>query len=241
MKEIDKNQKKCYSIEHNDVSERMIMKKDINKKRVKRSPEEIALIKMMDNMADGKHDIMWAIILRKAIQHGVDVNVVAKDGTTPLMLAIKMHNFFVVDELLQAGAKVDVQDKKGHTPLWHAVNEKAHSQQEVINSLLRAQAPIDVESVALAFETNSEVAIELLKEVTHQVHKTDYRQIQELAKKMTVMENLKDKAINSIFNLADQGVLSEENAIEILMDEKAIRLSQKTPRTLGLDNSKQRE
>jgi ankyrin repeat protein len=85
-----------YTDDYNIILEKNLMTKRIAKKSHRQSPEEIKLIKMMDAMASGQHDTMWAITIRRAIQNGANINVVDKNGESPLVLAIKMHNYFIV-------------------------------------------------------------------------------------------------------------------------------------------------
>lgn len=218
------------------------MTQKTNKKRLNKSPEEIALINMMDNMADGKYDSMWAIKIRKAIRTGSNINIVDKNGETPLILAIKMHNYFIVDELLQAGAKTDVVDKKGHSVMWHAINEKNYAQDNIINSLLRFNALIDVASITQASEKDEKMAIKLINASTH-LYFNDYDRlkIQEITEKIMTGNDLKDEdEINNIFELSEQGILNEDKAVSMLIEGKPIHIAKKESRKLGHDDSKQR-
>jgi hypothetical protein len=60
--------------------------------------------------------------------------------------------------------------------------------------------------------------------------------------KMSFMKIVNNKnSVDAIFDLAEQGVLSEDKAFSILMDEKPIHLAKKMPRKLGKDNSRQHD
>ncbi len=72
----------------------------------------------------------------------IDVNVRVKDGSTPLILAVKAGKGTDVRTLLRH-SEVDVhaRDVKGHTALWHAKNIKnTRHREEIIDSLKYAAA-----------------------------------------------------------------------------------------------------
>ncbi|RDW57739.1 hypothetical protein BP5796_12540 [Coleophoma crateriformis] len=63
-------------------------------------------------------------IIGELIQAGASVNVVDKDGRTPLHNATQASShkaWYIIEQLIRAGADVNVVDKDGRTPLYNAV------------------------------------------------------------------------------------------------------------------------
>lgn len=213
----------------------------MRKKRVHRA-EETDLIEMMNQMADGKHDVMWAIKIRAALRAGVDMNLTDKNGETPLMLAVKMHNYFIVDELIQAGVRTDIRDNQHRLVMWHAVKTARPAQDEIIKGLLRVKAPVDADCVAAALEKDGEMAFILLQEAVR--CRDDMARLRELAEHLSMnmsAENIdKNKAIiNTIFELTDNAVLSEDKAVEILTGNAGARRIGRSEKPLPPDPSRQ--
>ena len=74
------------------------------------------LTPLMCAVAEGANDAVTTLL-----QHGADVNLQAKVGTTALMFA-SMHGYDdFVSLLLDHSAQIDIQDNKGWTALHHAV------------------------------------------------------------------------------------------------------------------------
>ncbi len=74
------------------------------------------------------------------ITAGADVNAVAGNGNTALILAVTAGHTEGVDALIAAGAGVDATDRYGSTPLmWAAVSGRT----EIIEALKKAGAEVD--------------------------------------------------------------------------------------------------
>jgi len=82
--------------------------------------------------------------LKILIDHGANVNVIDKDGASPLHHASYMGNQKIVDLLLKSNAKVDLEDDDGATPLHNACIKKGRNQVEVVKTLLANGAKIDI-------------------------------------------------------------------------------------------------
>jgi hypothetical protein len=55
-------------------------------------------------------------VARILVEHGADVNAQNRYGITPLLIALDINNFEVVEMLLRAGAKLDLKDGEGTSP-----------------------------------------------------------------------------------------------------------------------------
>ncbi len=74
------------------------------------------------------------------LANGANINLVKKDGTTPLMLAAaKSDNLQLVQTLLKMGANVNDQSETGLTALSYAVNQ---GNEDVVDALLSEGADI---------------------------------------------------------------------------------------------------
>lgn len=82
--------------------------------------------------------------LKMIIENGANVNIIDKDGATPLHHASYMGNQKIVDLLLKNNAKVDPKDDEGSTPLHNACSKKGKNQVEVVKTLLASGANIDI-------------------------------------------------------------------------------------------------
>ena len=60
-------------------------------------------------------------IVELLIKHGANVNVVLKNGETPLHLASELGYFKIAKLLLESGANIEIKDDFGRTPLYMAV------------------------------------------------------------------------------------------------------------------------
>ena len=78
--------------------------------------------------------------IRKLIDAGADVNVINKDGSTPLLIALLNRQTEIVKLLLKAGADVNKASHYGLTPLHSA---SASGQIEVVKLLLAAKADVN--------------------------------------------------------------------------------------------------
>ena len=70
------------------------------------------------------------------IDKGADVNVVDRDGSTPLMEAIPNGHTEIVALLLKHGAKRDVKNRHGDTPLGYAEHRKHKDIQRLLKDEL---------------------------------------------------------------------------------------------------------
>jgi uncharacterized protein len=82
-----------------------------------------------------------AAIAEMLIDQGADVNVVSRDGNSPLMIAAAYGHVGVVRVLLAQGAEVNRRNARGNTALMHAA-EFGH--REVVELLLQAGADVRV-------------------------------------------------------------------------------------------------
>lgn len=79
--------------------------------------------------------------LQKLLNNKQDVNIQAKDGTTPLMAACKSGKLEAIKLLLKAGAKPDLRDEMGRSALMFAFKSGS---KEAISLLLGAGAKLSV-------------------------------------------------------------------------------------------------
>src|SRR5690606_12234129 len=84
---------------------------------------------------NGQADIVDTLISRD-----IDVNMVERDGTTPLQWAVYGENVDIVKKLIEAGADVTQTNREGMTPLALAATT---GNVEIVRLLLDAGAPVD--------------------------------------------------------------------------------------------------
>lgn len=78
------------------------------------------------NTPDGWRSLHYAIscgsddVARLLIEKGADVNAIADDGTTPLILAVKNDDVFIAKLLLEKGADVNWRDMKKKSAMSYA-------------------------------------------------------------------------------------------------------------------------
>jgi ankyrin repeat protein len=103
------------------------------------------------------------------LEHGADVNVATKEGSTPLMGAASLPHAKVVRLFISAGANVNAQDDSGKTALiYSAANETA----EVAKILVAHGADVTVKSkdnedaLAVAKYLNKREIVEYLSNIT---------------------------------------------------------------------------
>ncbi|KAJ3542660.1 hypothetical protein NM208_g1950 [Fusarium decemcellulare] len=101
----------------------------------------------------GFSPLRWAImynhteIVHLLINHGADLNAKAKDGTTPLLAAVKERkkrdkNKSIAWMLLEYGARPDERDRNGGTALHHAI---LNSDRSMAWLLISNKASVDIE------------------------------------------------------------------------------------------------
>ena len=80
----------------------------------------------LKNTSDGWRGLHYAIscgsddVARLLIEKGADVNAIADDGTTPLILAAKNDSVFIAKLLLEKGANVNWRDMKKKSAMSYA-------------------------------------------------------------------------------------------------------------------------
>jgi uncharacterized protein len=81
---------------------------------------------------------------RKLIERGADVNVASKDGTTPLIAAVKVGNNDVVELLLVVeGIKAGAADEEGWTALHYAAQR---GDAEAVRLLIQKKVDVNAQS-----------------------------------------------------------------------------------------------
>lgn len=60
-----------------------------------------------------------------------------QDGDTPMLRAVRYHNYQIVKMLQDAGAKVDVRDKRGDNPLHISIRARSKAITELLISDVR--------------------------------------------------------------------------------------------------------
>jgi ankyrin repeat protein len=81
-------------------------------------------------------------VVKELVEHGADVDVKDKDGSSPLHWACAKGHLAVVNELLSRGANIEVEDIDGNTPLHLAC---ANCHVAVVNELLSRGANIEAQ------------------------------------------------------------------------------------------------
>jgi ankyrin repeat protein len=70
-------------------------------------------------------NIMAKIFVEELIDHGMNVNFILENGSTPLIVAASQGDYAIVDRLLKHGARIDAQDNQGMTALMAAIGAKS--------------------------------------------------------------------------------------------------------------------
>ncbi len=148
--------------------------------------------------------------MKKLIACGIDLNRPAREGTTPLMLAVGFKQPEAVKLLLDAGAKIDIQAQDGGTALFRAVR---YQQPEMVKLLLARNADVNFQDLAgktplmvAAAHKNKEIA-QILIEAKADLNRKAARGESVLA----IASDLGDKAMIDL--LKKNGAIQEEPRI----------------------------
>jgi ankyrin repeat protein len=153
----------CLARRKNDVVEFLIHHgADIKAtNRYGKTPLDIAIkeenLKLINTLisrgADVKSEYLFPAIqknnmalVKLLISRGADVNVVSKNGSTPLNLAFFLKKKTMIYLLLEKGADVNANDKKGQTPLHIISTGRSSFQEELIEELISKGANVNAKT-----------------------------------------------------------------------------------------------
>lgn len=116
--------------------------------------------------------------MKALCEHGVNINDVTKDKTTPLMLAAKRNRAEVVEFLLKKGANVDMKNRKGKAALHYAAQYGAMDALKVLfkhqsKKTLEQPGPEKMTPLIVAATKGHAKAVEALLEQGANVKKRD--------------------------------------------------------------------
>lgn len=106
-------------------------------------------------MVDGEWALVWCLIhmdsfrmltITELVQHGADVNVLAKGGETALMLATYTRVVDLVKLLIEKGADINKKTQYGTPPLLTAANMAGKNGDDILKYLLEKGADVNFAS-----------------------------------------------------------------------------------------------